>query len=53
MVLTISSGINHALNYHENFDQYGSFVKPSKIMPYQNHHAALMDLLNEMIELSC
>ena len=53
MVLTSSTGTDYGLNEHEDFDQYGSFTIPSKIMPYQSHPASLVDLLDKLIELSC
>ena len=34
VVLTSSTGTNYGLNDHEDFDQFGSFKIPSKIMPY-------------------
>ena len=34
IVLTSSTGTNYGINEQEDFDQYGSFTIPSKIMPY-------------------
>ena len=53
MVLTSSTGTNYGLNEQEDFDQYGSFTIPSKIMPYQSHPASFVDLLDKLIELLC
>ena len=33
IVLTSSTGTNYGLNEQEDFDQYGLFTIPSKIMP--------------------
>ena len=51
IVLTNSTGTNYGLNEQEDFDQYGSFTIPSKIMSYQSHPASLVDLLDKLIEL--
>ena len=53
IVLTSSTGTNYGLNEQEDFDQYGSFTIPSKIMPYWSHPASLVGLLDKLIELLC
>ena len=51
IALTSSTGTNYVLNEHEDFDQYGSFAIPSKIMAY--YPGSLVDILDKIIELSC
>ena len=53
IVLTSSTGTDYGLNEQEDFDQYGWFTIPFKIMPYQSHPASLVDLLDKLIELLC
>ena len=53
IVLTSSPGTNYVPNEHEDIDQYGSFIIPSKVMPYYSHPASLVDLLDKLIELLC
>ena len=53
IVLTTSSGTHYVLNKHEEFDQYGSFTIPSKIMPYQSYPESLVGLIDTLIALSC
>ena len=52
-MLTSSSGTNYILNEHEDVGQYGSFAKPSEIMPYQSYPESLVNQNEIPIELSC
>ena len=49
IVLINSAGIDYILNEHEDFDQYGPFTIPSKIMLYWSHPAGLVDSLDKLI----
>ena len=40
------------LNEHEDFDQYGSFTKPSKMVPYYSHPGSLVNQNEISTELS-
>ena len=51
IVLLSSIGTNHGLKEHADFDQYGSFTIPFKIITYPSHPASLVDLLDKLIEL--
>ena len=42
-MLTSSSGTNHVLNKHEEFDQYGSIAMPSEIIPFYSYPASLVN----------
>ena len=53
IMLTSSSGTNYILNEHEDVGQYGSFAKPSEIMPYQSYPESLVNQNEIPIELSC
>ena len=51
--LTSSSGINYALNEHDDVDQYGSFAMPPKTMPYQNYPASFVNQNEIPADLLC
>ena len=34
---------NHALNEHEDVDQYGAFAIPSTLMPYQSYPESVVN----------
>ena len=53
MVLTSSTGTNYVLNEHEDVNQYGSFAKPSKIMPYQSYPVSLENQNEIPVDLWC
>ena len=49
---TSSSDTDYVPNEHADFDEYGSFVTPSEIMPY-SYHASFINQNEIYIELSC
>ena len=53
MVLTSSSDTNYILNEHEDVGQYGSFAKPSEIMPYQSYPESLVSQDEIPVDLPC
>ena len=53
IVLTSSSGTNYVLNEREDFDQYGLFEIPPKMMPYQSYPESLVNQNEIPIQLLC
>ena len=53
IVLTSSSGTIYVPNKHEDFDQYGSFTIPSKIMSCESYPETLVNKNEIPVELSC
>ena len=55
ITLTTSYGMNHVLNEHKDFDQFGSFTIPSEIVLYQSHPESLVnqnEILSELLSTS-
>ena len=48
-MLTSSSGTNYVPNEHEDVDQYGSFSKPSKIMPCLSYPVSLENQMKSLL----
>ena len=48
-MLTNSSGTSYVFNEYKDFDQYGSFATPSKIMPYQSYPESLVNQMKSLL----
>ena len=53
IALANSTGTNHGLNKHEDFDQYGPYAIPSEVMPCYSYPTSLVNQTEIPIDLLC